>query len=109
MYFYIALALLLIFGLLLIFNKFVSSSSSEYDYETDDKVLYPAKNEDQPIIIVSLTTSPRRIKMIQHLQNTTTRVNSAAMIQTYIPTVPGIITNRNKNARPPASSFKEPP
>ena len=69
MYFYFAIALLLIFALF-IFNRFFYSSGDENKrLILSNKILLHRnddiqKNED-PIIVVSLTTSPRRINMIE--------------------------------------------
>jgi len=91
MYFYIALALLLILALF-IFRNLVYSSFSDND-ETYDKEDVIIKNkvlrtDDDPVIIVSLTTSPRRIKMIQKtIDSILNQTTPPDLIRINIPTI----------------------
>lgn len=90
MHFYITLALLLIFTLF-IYRLFFYSHGDKKNERIYNKIIYDIpkneKNED-PIIVVSLTTSPRRINMIQKtidsILNQTTPPN---LIRINIPTV----------------------
>jgi hypothetical protein len=99
MYFYITIVLLLIFALF-IFNKFIYSSSSEDKnsyyrnvIKNDELLMHsrdePVKNETlDPVIIVSLTTSPRRINMIQKtIDSILNQTRPPDLVRINIPTV----------------------